>query len=372
MRVSILREQLESERRVAVTPETVKKLLGMGLEVAIESGAGLSSYHSDNDYAVAGATIYNSVPDVLKNSKLILTVQRPNTKVVDFIPSGTILIGLLDPIANEDDIAIYANKNITSFSLEFIPRISRAQSMDVLSSQSSLAGYRAVIDAVSEFDRALPLMMTAAGTIPPAKVFVLGAGVAGLQAIATAKRLGAVVFATDVRPAVAEQVESLGATFVSPPQMTDSETKGGYAKALDEEMKKLQAEIISDTLSKIDIAICTALIPGRKAPTLIDESMINNMKKGSVIIDLAVEQGGNCTLSKPGQIINANGIKIIGHKNMPSRIAIDSSALYARNLIHFLSPLIIDGELAIDWEDEIIQSSLLTHEGKIVNKQLTK
>lgn len=367
MKVAVLRERREAERRVAVTPETTKKLTELGLQVAVESGAGVESHHTDADYEIAGAIIGSNTSTVLANADIVLAVQRPQESEIKNMSSGSLLIGLFDPLINQEDIRAYAQAGIITFSLEFIPRITRAQSMDVLSSQSSLAGYCAVIDAASLFDRAFPLMMTAAGTIPPAKVFVLGAGVAGLQAIATARRLGAIVMATDVRAIASEQVESLGATFIAPPNMENMETAGGYAKEIDQEMKRQQSEIIADTLKKTDLAICTALVPGRRAPVLIDDGMIKDMRHGSIIVDLAVEQGGNCTLSQAGKVIEAHGVRIIGYQNVPSRIAMDASSQYARNLLHFLSIIVKDGSVSIDWEDEIIKSTLITHNGKVVH-----
>lgn len=370
MKLAVLRERREAERRVAATPESVKKLVGLGLDVAVEAGAGAGAHHPDAAYEQAGATVAADAGAVLAGADIVLAVQRPEAAELAQIADGAVLIGLLDPMMNADDVAAFAGAGITAFSLEFVTRISRAQSMDVLSSQSSLAGYRAVIDAAAEFGRAFPLMMTAAGTIAPAKVFVMGAGVAGLQAIATARRLGAVVSATDVRAAAAEQVESLGATFVAPPTMEDAETAGGYAKELDDELKRRQAEITRETLTRMDVAICTALIPGRPAPVLIDEDMVRGMKAGSVIVDLAVEQGGNCTLSKPGETVEAHGVRILGNRNVPSRIAVDASSQYARNLVNFLTPLVKDGALAIDWEDEIVQGTLITRGGKVVHPRL--
>jgi len=370
VKVAVLRERREAEHRVAVTPNSVKKLLGLGLEVAIEAGAGMSVHLTDATYEQVGARVMADADAALEGAELVLVVQQPKAAELARIASGAVLIGLLDPMANKADMAETAKVGITAFSLEFLPRISRAQSMDALSSQSSLAGYRAVIDGAAKFGRAFPLMMTAAGTIAPAKVFVMGAGVAGLQAIATAKRLGAVVSATDVRAAASEQVESLGASFIAPPVMEDAETVGGYAKELGNEMRRRQAKITSETLTRMDVVICTALIPGRPAPVLIDEDMVRTMKAGSVIVDLAVEQGGNCTLSKPGEVVEAHGVHVLGHRNVPSRIAVDASSQYAQNLLNFLTPLLKDGTFAIDWEDEIVQGALITRGGKVVHPRL--
>jgi len=287
---------------------------------------------------------------------------------------GAKLAAIMNPYAEDANIPAYASAGIEAFAMEFMPRITRAQSMDVLSSQSNLAGYRAVLDACYEYGRALPMMMTAAGTIAPARVMIMGAGVAGLQAIATAKRLGAIVSATDVRIATKEQVESLGGTFVyvDDEEAREAETSGGYAKEMSDEYKKKQAELIAETLKKQDIAITTALIPGRPAPLLITEEMVHSMRPGSVIVDMAVEQGGNCALSKPGEIVEVNGVKIVGHLNIPSRLAADTSALYAKNLLNFITPL-MDTEnktLNIDWEDEIITGTLLTKDGEVVHPNL--
>jgi NAD(P) transhydrogenase subunit alpha len=286
-----------------------------------------------------------------------------------------LLIGMLAPYQTPEAIREYAQRRIDAFAMELVPRITRAQSMDVLSSQANLAGYKAVLDGAYEFGRAFPMMMTAAGTVPPARVFVMGAGVAGLQAIATARRLGGVVSATDVRPASKEQVQSLGATFVmvENEETKQAETAGGYAKEMSDEYKRAQAQLIAETIRKQDIVICTALIPGRKAPVLVTAEMVETMKPGSVIVDLAVEQGGNCPLSRPGEVVDHNGVKIVGHINVPSRIAVDASALYARNLLAFLTPM-IDKEtkaLKIDWADQIVAGTALTHDGRIIHPQFT-
>ena len=332
----------------------------------------------DSAYQTAGATIAANFQEALRDADIVLKVQRPlsaaeGTDEIGSIKSGACLIGLLSPYAAKDQINVYAQKNINAFSMELVPRITRAQSMDVLSSQSNLAGYRAVIEAAEEFGKALPMMMTAAGTVAPAKAMILGAGVAGLQAIATAKRLGAVVSAFDVRPAVKEQVESLGATFieVDPEATKAAETAGGYAKEMSEDYKRKQAQKIHDTLKKMDIAICTALIPGKPAPILITEEMVRDMKPGSVIVDLAVEQGGNCPLSEPNKVVEKHGVKLVGYTNMAGRIAVDASALYARNLLNFLALLINkDKQLQINMEDEIIKGTLLTKDGQMIHQML--
>jgi NAD(P) transhydrogenase subunit alpha len=292
---------------------------------------------------------------------------------IGLIKQGAILIGMLNPYGARADLDAYARTNITSMSMELMPRITRAQAMDVLSSQSNLAGYKAVLDAAEQFGRAFPMMMTAAGTVPPARVLVMGAGVAGLQAIATARRLGAIVSATDVRPVAKEQVQSLGATFVmvESDETKQAETSGGYAKEMSDDYKRRQAELIAETIKKQDVVICTALIPGRAAPKLVSEAMLRTMRPGSVIVDLAVEQGGNCALSEAGKVVDVHGVKIVGHRNMPSRIAVDASALYARNIMNFVTLISAksEGKLAIDWNDEIVRAVTLTHQNAVVHSQ---
>ncbi len=379
MKLAIPKERREHERRVAATPDTVKKLIALGFDVAVEKDAGLMSNIPDSQYSDAGAKITADAAATFKDADVIFKVQRPmhaaegKVDEISLIKPGAILAAILSPFTDGATVDAYASGNITAFAMEFMPRITRAQSMDVLSSQSNLAGYIAVIDAASEFSRAFPMMMTAAGTVAPAKVMVMGTGVAGLQAIATAKRLGAVVSATDVRAAAKEQVESLAAKFVMVESDEGGETEGGYAKEMSDEYKAKQAALIAETLAKQDIAITTALIPGRKAPVLITRDMVRSMKPGSVIIDLAVESGGNCELSQPGKIVLENGVKIIGHYNVPSRVATDASALYSRNLLNFITPLMDSdsGSLNIDWEDEIITGTLLTRDGAIVHERLT-
>jgi NAD(P) transhydrogenase subunit alpha len=366
MKLAVLKESAVAERRVAVTPETVKKLIALGFEVGVETGAGAGASIPDSAFASAGAKIGPAMGD----ADIILKVQADASDLKG-AKSGAALIGLVNPYQNQALVQQAAGAGVTLFALELVPRITRAQSMDVLSSQSNLAGYKAVIDAAEEFGRAFPMMMTAAGTIAPARVLVMGAGVAGLQAIATARRLGAIVSATDVRPAAKEQVESLGATFlmVESEETKAAETAGGYAKEMSEDYKQKQAKLISDSMPRQDIVICTALIPGRKAPVLVTEAMVKSMKPGSVVVDLAVEQGGNCPLSRPGEIVEVNGVKIVGHRNMPSRIAVDASALYARNVLNFVT-LLVNAEtrqLAYNFEDEIIKGSALTHGGAIVH-----
>lgn len=377
MKISIPGERRAHERRVAATPETVKKFIAMGMEVAVQSGAGEASRITDDAYRAAGATLVPDLKTLLSDADIVLKVQRPllageeGEDELQYMRPGTLLIAMLAPYANPDALRQYAEAGITAVALELVPRITRAQSMDVLSSQSNLAGYRAVLEAVNVYDRAMPMMMTAAGTIAPARVMVLGAGVAGLQAIATARRLGAIVSATDVRAASREQVESLGGKFVmvESEEVANAETAGGYAREMSDDYKRRQAELVAETLKKQDIAICTALIPGRKAPTLITDEMVHSMRPGSVIVDLASEQGGNCTLTRPGEVVEVNGVTIIGYYNIPSRLSADAAALYAKNLLNYLTPLIDTDsrQLAINWQDEIVAASTLTHDGRVVH-----
>lgn len=377
MKVAIPKERREHERRVAATPDTVKKLIALGADVAVEVGAGVSSRITDAAYESAGARMVSDLTELLGDADIVLKVQRPllgeagQPDELAPMKKGALLIAGLSPYAEPDAIKRYAEAGITAIAMEFVPRITRAQSMDILSSQSNLAGYRAVLEAAYVYDRAMPMMMTAAGTIAPARVMVLGAGVAGLQAIATAKRLGAIVSATDVRPVAKEQVESLGGKFVmvESEETEGAETSGGYAKEMSEDYKRRQAELVAETLKKQDIAICTALIPGRKAPTLINDEMVHSMRPGSVIVDLAAEQGGNCTLSVPGEVVDVNGVSIIGHFNIPSRLSADASGLYAKNLLNYLTPL-INAEskaLEVNWEDEIVAATVLTRDGEVVH-----
>ncbi|MDG1995097.1 MAG: Re/Si-specific NAD(P)(+) transhydrogenase subunit alpha [Emcibacteraceae bacterium] len=379
MKISIPKERREHEKRVAATPDTVKKYISLGFDVSVETNAGFNSQVMDQDYIDAGATITPDAQSTYADADIILKVQGPLiTGESDFdelsmIKSGAILISTLDPMNNSDHVKAFAAKNISAFSMEFMPRITRAQSMDVLSSQSNLAGYNAVIDAAHHYGRAFPMMMTAAGTVAPAKVMIMGVGVAGLQAIATAKRLGAVVSATDVRAATKEQVESLGGKFVMVESDESGDAEGGYAKEMSDDYKRAQAELIATTLKKQDIAITTALIPGRTAPILIDDNMVKSMKPGSVIIDLAAPAGGNCSMTKPGEtIVTDNGVIIVAHLNVASNLAADTSALYSKNLLNFITPLVNEEKngLAIDYEDEIIVGTLLTKEGQIVHERL--
>jgi len=372
MKLAVLRERRDAEKRVAASPETVKKLMGLGFEVIIEAGAGDGASIPDKQFEEAGATIAKDLKAAVKDADVIFSVQGLEAEDAKHAKKGAAQLAVLNPFIERDRIDAYAKAGLMAFAMEFVPRITRAQSMDVLSSQSNLAGYKAVLDGAAEFGRAFPMMMTAAGTVPPARVMVMGAGVAGLQAIATAKRLGAIVSATDVRPAAKEQVESLGGKFVlvEDEETAAAETAGGYAKEMSDEYKAKQAALIAETLAKQDMAITTALIPGRPAPKLITEEMVKSMKPGSVIVDLAVEMGGNCELSEPGEVVEAHGVKIVGHRNVPSRLAADASALYARNLVHFITPMVKEGALAFDFEDEIIRESLVTKDGAVVNERL--
>jgi len=339
MIVAIPKERRVKETRVAATPETVKKLKGLGLEVAVETGAGADAHFSDADYLAAGATIAPDAATALKTADIVLKVRGPADEEIALLKRGAILVALLAPATEKDTIGKLAQAGIDAFAMEFLPRISRAQAMDVLSSQANLAGYKAVVDAAAQFGRAMPMMMTAAGTIAPARVLVMGAGVAGLQAIATARRLGAIVSATDVRPATKEQVESLGATFVAvmDDEFKQAQTASGYAKEMSKEYQAKQAALIAETIKKQDIVITTALIPGRKAPVLVTEDMVKTMKPGSIIVDLAAEQGGNCPLTKPDEVVEAHGVTLMGYCNLPGRLPVDSSSLYARNLFNFVS-----------------------------------
>jgi len=377
MKIGIAKERRAHELRVAVTPDTVKKFIGLGAEVAIEAGAGLGSSYTDEAYVAAGARIVPDEAAAISDADIVLKVQRPLSAAeggpdeLALLKRGAMLVGILAPYGAKEQLAQYAERGVNAFAMEFMPRITRAQTMDVLSSQANLAGYRAVIDAAAAFGRAFPMMMTAAGTVAPARVFVMGAGVAGLQAIATARRLGAIVSGTDVRPAAKEQVTSLGATFVAveDEEFKQAETAAGYAKPMSAEYQKKQAALVAEHIKKQDVVVTTALIPGRPAPVLVSEEMVASMKHGSVIVDLAVEQGGNCPLSEPGKVVVKHGVTLIGHLNMPSRIAVDASALYARNLLSFLTPL-IDKEskaLKINWDDEIIKGTALTRDGQVVH-----
>jgi NAD(P) transhydrogenase subunit alpha len=374
MKLAILKERRSGETRVAATPDTVKKLKGLGLDVAVETGAGTGAHISDSGYTAAGASIAPDAASALKEADIVLKVRGPQASEIAAMKKGAVLASLLAPYSEKDTIQKLANAGVVAFAMEFIPRISRAQSMDVLSSQANLAGYKAVIDAAAAFGRAFPMMMTAAGTIAPARAFIMGVGVAGLQAIATARRLGAIVTATDVRPATKEQVVSLGASFVAveDEEFKQAETAAGYAKPMSAEYQAKQAALVAEHIKKQDIVITTALIPGRKAPVLVTAEMIATMKPGSVIVDLAAEQGGNTPLTKADEVVNAKGVTIMGYTNLPARLPSDTSSLYARNLLNFVS-LIVDkktGALALNWDDEIVKGAGVTRDGEIVHPNL--
>ena len=368
MKIAILRERASGEKRVAATPDSVKKLTALGAEVAVETGAGAACGLSDADYTQAGASLAQSAGELLQQAALVLCVRSPAPDILALCPPNALLVGMLEPYGNAAQLALYNQHHLSAFAMELLPRISRAQSMDVLSSQSNLAGYRAVIEAVAALGKAVPMMMTAAGTVTPAKALVLGAGVAGLQAIATAKRLGAVVSAFDVRAAAKEQVESLGAKFIEVPASESGDAAGGYAKEMSEEYKQKQSALIAETLKKQDIVISTALIPGKPAPVLITEAMVKDMKPGSVIVDLAAASGGNCPLTEPEAVVVKHGVTLIGYTNLPSHVAVDASALYARNLYHFISTLLMSKEgLSVAWEDDLVKGTLLTRDGATVH-----
>jgi len=373
VKIAVLKETASGERRVAATPETVKKYIGLGASVAVEAGAGAGASIADAAYVDAGATI-GPRGETLKDADIVLGVQGPEVAEIDGAKSGALLIGALNPFGKRERVDAYAAAGYDTLAMEFLPRITRAQSMDMLSSQANLAGYKAVLDAASEYGRAFPMMMTAAGTVAAAKVFVMGVGVAGLQAIATARRLGGQVSATDVRAATKEQIESLGAKaiFVEKVAGIEGEGTGGYATEMSDEYKAAQAELVSGHIAKQDIVITTALIPGKPAPRLISDAQIATMKPGSVIVDLAVEQGGNVEGSVAGEVVEKHGVKIVGHRNVPSRLAADTSALYSRNLYNLLSAFwnAESRTLALPDDDEIVKGARLTKGGKVVNERL--
>ena len=372
-RIAVTRERREGETRVAATPETVKKLAGSGYSVAVEAGAGLGASVRDEDYAAAGADVAASVEAALKGADVLLKVRGPASEEIKALEPGAIVVGLLNPHQDRPLLDALAKRGATAFAMELVPRITRAQVMDALSSQANLAGYRAVIEGAEAYGRVLPMMMTAAGTVAPAKVFVMGAGVAGLQAIATARRLGAVVTATDVRPAAKEQVESLGAKFVAveDEEFKAAETAAGYAKEMSAEYQAKQAALVAEHIKRQDIVITTALIPGRAAPRLVSAAHVASMRPGSVIVDLAVEQGGNVEGVKPDEIAAVGGVRIVGFSNMPGRIATDASALYARNLVAFAGLLLNnEGQLEPDFEDDILKASLVVKDGAVCHPAL--
>jgi NAD(P) transhydrogenase subunit alpha len=367
MKIAVAAE-VNPEPRVAATPETVKKLIALGAEVAVESGAGVKSGIPDAEYIAAGAKV---APTVTEGADIVLKVRRPATVELKNYKRDALVIAIMDPYGNDAALKAMADAGVTAFAMELMPRITRAQSMDVLSSQANLAGYRAVIDASAEYGRAFPMMMTAAGTVPAARVFVMGVGVAGLQAIATAPRLGAVVTATDVRPATKEQVESLGAKFlaVEDEEFKNAQTAGGYAKEMSKEYQAKQAALVAEHIKKQDVVITTALIPGKPAPRLISAEMVKSMKPGSVIVDLAVERGGNVEGVQAGRVADVGGIKVVGFTNVAGRLAASASGLYAKNLLTFLEILIDKKEkkLAVNWDDEIVKATVLTRAGAVVN-----
>jgi H+-translocating NAD(P) transhydrogenase subunit alpha len=377
MRIAVPAETDPGEARVAATPETVKKFIGLGASVAVESGAGLKSSFLDSDYRAVGATIAQGAAATLAEAEIILRVRRPAAAELSGAKAGALLLAILDPYGHIDALQHLADAGVEAFAMELMPRITRAQVMDVLSSQANLAGYRAVVDAAAEYGRAVPMMMTAAGTVPAAKAFIMGVGVAGLQAIATARRLGAIVTATDVRPATKEQVESLGAKFVAveDEEFKQAETAGGYAKEMSATYQEKQKALIAAHIAKQDIVITTALIPGRPAPRLITEEMIAALRPGSVIVDLAAERGGNTALTKPGEkFVTGNGVTILGYFNIAGRLAATASALYARNLLAFAETFIdkANKTLAVKWDDEIVKATLLTKDGALVHPNFQK
>ena len=371
MKIAVPAEVDPGEPRVAATPDTVKRLVALGAQVAVESGAGVTSGILDADYEAAGATVAPNAADALNGADVVLKVRRPTEAELGSYKPGALVLAIMDPYGNDAALAAMARAGVSAFAMELMPRITRAQVMDVLSSQANIAGYRAVIDAAAEFNRALPQMMTAAGTVPAARAFVMGAGVAGLQAIATARRLGAIVTATDVRPAAKEQVASLGAKFVAveDEEFKQAETAAGYAKPMSAEYQAKQAALVAEHIKKQDIVITTALIPGRPAPKLVSAAMVASMKPGSVIVDLAVERGGNVEGAVPGEVAVVGGVKIVGHLNVPGRAAASTSPLYAKNLFNFLETM-IDKQakaLAVKWDDELVKATLLTRDGAVVH-----
>ncbi|NEW89052.1 MULTISPECIES: Re/Si-specific NAD(P)(+) transhydrogenase subunit alpha [Rhodopseudomonas] len=367
MKIAVAKEQDPAEPRVAATPDTVKKLKALGAEVAVEPGAGLKSGLPDSDFTAAGATVS---ADALKDADVVFKVKRPEASELASYKRGALVLAIMDPYGNDAALKSMADAGIAAFAMELMPRITRAQVMDVLSSQANLAGYRAVIDGAETFGRAMPMMMTAAGTVPAAKVFIMGVGVAGLQAIATARRLGAIVTATDVRPATKEQVESLGAKFlaVEDEEFKNAQTAGGYAKEMSKEYQAKQAALTAEHIKKQDIVITTALIPGRPAPRLVTAEMVKSMKPGSVLVDLAVERGGNVEGAVPGQIVEIDGVKIVGYTNVAGRVAASASALYARNLLSFFETMVNkEKALAVNWDDELVKATALTRDGAVVH-----
>jgi NAD(P) transhydrogenase subunit alpha len=375
MKIAIVRERTEGETRVAATPETVTRFVALGATVAIEKGAGEASRFIDDGYKAAGADVVGSAAAAIKDADIVLTVRRPAAALLAGVGKGALVVGGMDPYGHEGEIVALAGTGATTIAMEFMPRITRAQVMDILSSQANLAGYQAVLDAAVVFDRAFPMMMTAAGTVRPAKAFVMGAGVAGLQAIATAKRLGAIVTATDVRAAAGEQVQSLGAKFIMTDQLKDASGSGGYARELTKDEQAAQAELVAGHIAKQDILITTALIPGRPAPKLVSKAMVESMAPGSVIVDLAAERGGNVELTVPGQVVTTpNGVTIIGYTNMAGRLPTSASQLYARNIYAFIETLFDKKTkaFAVNWDDELVKATVLTRDGAVVHPNLIK
>ncbi|MGE0211316.1 MAG: Re/Si-specific NAD(P)(+) transhydrogenase subunit alpha [Parvibaculaceae bacterium] len=372
MRIAVTSEAATGETRTAISPDVVKALVKKGLTVVVETGAGSGAFFSDEALKAAGATIVPDTVTAVRDADIVLTVRRPGASISKAIKKGAVVTGQMDPHhGDRASLQALARAGATVFAMEFVPRITRAQSMDVLSSQANLAGYKAVVDAAATFSRAFPMMMTAAGTVPPAKVFVMGAGVAGLQAIATARRLGAVVSATDVRAAVGEQIQSLGAKFIFVEGLGDAAGSGGYARELTDEERQKQAALVSEHIKMQDIVITTALIPGRPAPVLVTQAMVESMKPGSVIMDLAGERGGNCALSKLDETVVHNGVTILAPSNLPGKLSGNASQLYAKNLQNFIDLLIgKDGGLSIDWNDEIIVGAGLIRDGEFVHPLL--
>ncbi len=361
MIIASLLEDQKIEKRIAITPDTAKKYLSLGLEVSLSSNYGEHLGFHDSDYKELGVKIFKDEKEIIVSADVIIQLGLPSDDKISFLKENQILIGILNPYSNKEKIDNLIKKKINNFSLELLPRITRAQSMDILSSQANLAGYKAVIESFAKFEKAIPMMMTAAGTVPAAKVLVVGAGVAGLQAIATAKRMGAIVYATDVRIASKEQVESLGGKFLSVEGSENLETEGGYAKEVSEDFKKKQEQLLSETLKKIDIVICTALIPGKKAPLIIKDTMIDNMHPGSIVYDLAAVQGGNTAFTEVDKIIDKDGVKIIGETNILNKLPISASSLYAKNIFNFVSNLYDkeNNKININLEDEIIEKTLI-------------
>ena len=376
MRIAVLAETEAAEPRVAATPETVKKFISLGAEVAVQAGAGRVSNISDADYAAAGARIDAGAAQALADADIALRVRRPSATELAGAKQNLAVFAIMDPFGNAAALTDLARAGAIAFAMELMPRITRAQSMDVLSSQANLAGYRSVIDAAAEYGRSFPMMMTAAGTVPAAKVFIMGVGVAGLQAIATARRLGAIVTATDVRPATKEQVESLGAKFlaVENEEFQQAQTAGGYAKEMSPEYQKAQAELTASHIAKQDVVITTALIPGRPAPKLVSAEMVRSMRAGSVIVDLAAERGGNCALTRPGETIVEDGVKIVGALNLAGRMASTASSLYAKNLLAFIETMIAKEtkQFSINWDDELVKATALTRDGAVIDPRFAQ